>query len=346
MTPSTVLSPAGQKSKFSEEQIAYALRQAHTGTPVGDVCRQDGVSEATLDQWKKKFAHLGANEVRRVRQLEDENARLKRQVADLTNEQDASQRLDRRLSRDGEHDRDDELTSRGSYARSVAAMSHEGEDRVERKPAADDDRRFAVEHLQHDDAGDDAERLLAQHRPRQRGKDDEIDEVPGVGRPRRRDDALGRDLVAQAVGDVVGDAGVEQHDVLVHQRDLAAQVGDAIFGDVVADERKLKQILLNLLSNAVKFTPDGGRIDVRARQEESVIRISVADTGVGIAQADQEAVFEEFRQVGTHYTSKQEGTGLGLALTRRFVELHGGTIGVESEPGKGSTFTFTLPRTR
>ena len=121
---------------------------------------------------------------------------------------------------------------------------------------------------------------------------------------------------------------------------------DPQLGDIVADERKLKQILLNLLSNAVKFTPDGGHIDVRALQDDSVIRISVADTGVWIAKADQEAVFEEFRQVGTHYTSKQEGTGLGLALTRRFVELHGGTIGVESEPGKGSTFTFTLPRTR
>ncbi|HKU87640.1 MAG TPA: GAF domain-containing protein [Casimicrobiaceae bacterium] len=121
---------------------------------------------------------------------------------------------------------------------------------------------------------------------------------------------------------------------------------DPGLGDIVADERKLKQILLNLLSNAVKFTPDGGRIYVRARQDESVIRISVADTGVGIAQADQEAVFEEFRQVGANYTSKQEGTGLGLALTRRFVELHGGTIGVESKPGQGSTFTFTLPRAR
>ena len=119
---------------------------------------------------------------------------------------------------------------------------------------------------------------------------------------------------------------------------------DPALSDIVADERKLKQILLNLLSNAVKFTPDGGRIDVRARQDESLIRISVADTGVGIAQADQQAVFEEFRQVGGNYTSKQEGTGLGLALTRRFVELHGGTIGVESEPGKCSTFTFTLPR--
>lgn len=73
-----------KKSRFSEEQIAYALRQADTGTPVGDVCRQVGVSEATFYQWKKKFAHLGVNEVRRVRQLEDENARLKRLVADLT----------------------------------------------------------------------------------------------------------------------------------------------------------------------------------------------------------------------------------------------------------------------
>lgn len=73
-----------KQSKFSEEQIAYALRQADTGTPVGDVCRQVGVSEATFYQWKKKFAHLGVNEVRRVRQLEDENARLKRLVADLT----------------------------------------------------------------------------------------------------------------------------------------------------------------------------------------------------------------------------------------------------------------------
>ncbi len=73
-----------KRSRFTEEQIAYALRQADTGTPVGDVCRQVGVSEATFYQWKKKFAHLGVNEVRRVRQLDDENARLKRLVADLT----------------------------------------------------------------------------------------------------------------------------------------------------------------------------------------------------------------------------------------------------------------------
>jgi signal transduction histidine kinase len=123
---------------------------------------------------------------------------------------------------------------------------------------------------------------------------------------------------------------------------LAQEVEPAL-GDITADERKFKQILLNLLSNAVKFTPDGGHIDVRARRDGDWIAVSVADTGIGIAPEDQAAVFEEFRQVGRSYTSKQEGTGLGLALTRRFVELHGGSISLASEPGKGSVFTFTIP---
>ena len=101
--------------------------------------------------------------------------------------------------------------------------------------------------------------------------------------------------------------------------------------------------MLNLLSNAVKFTPDGGRVDVHARLLNDHLEVSVRDTGVGIAEKDQKAVFDTFRQVGRHYSAKQEGTGLGLALTRRFIELHGGTIGLESEPGKGSTFTFTIP---
>ncbi len=114
-------------------------------------------------------------------------------------------------------------------------------------------------------------------------------------------------------------------------------------GELHADERKFKQILLNLLTNAVKFTPDGGRVDLRARMRDGVLEVAVSDTGIGIAKEDQAAVFEEFRQVGRHYTNKQEGTGLGLALTRRFVELHGGTLSLDSEPGKGSTFTFTLP---
>jgi signal transduction histidine kinase/predicted transcriptional regulator with HTH domain len=114
-------------------------------------------------------------------------------------------------------------------------------------------------------------------------------------------------------------------------------------GDVTADERKLKQILVNLLSNAVKFTPDGGSVEVSAVREPDNVVIAVRDTGIGIAPEDQDAVFEEFRQVGRDYTRKQEGTGLGLALTRRFVELHGGRLTVESELGKGSTFKFNLP---
>ena len=108
------------------------------------------------------------------------------------------------------------------------------------------------------------------------------------------------------------------------------------------DERKVKQVLLNLLSNALKFTPEGGQIDVVARLHDDRAEVSVADTGVGIAPADQDAVFEEFRQVGTA-DKKAEGTGLGLTLSRKFIELHGGRIWVTSQVGVGSTFTFTLP---
>jgi signal transduction histidine kinase len=124
---------------------------------------------------------------------------------------------------------------------------------------------------------------------------------------------------------------------------VLAQRIDPSLGPVFADERKFKQILVNLLSNAVKFTPDGGRIEVTASRADGCAEIAVHDTGIGIAPEDQDTVFEEFRQVGRDYTKKQEGTGLGLALTRRFVELHGGRIRLESAPGKGSTFTFTIP---
>jgi signal transduction histidine kinase len=109
------------------------------------------------------------------------------------------------------------------------------------------------------------------------------------------------------------------------------------------DERKFKQILLNLLSNAVKFTPEGGSVTLKAARANGLYEISVHDTGIGIAPEDQGAIFEEFRQVGTDYARKAEGTGLGLTLTKRLVELHGGSIRVESAPGQGSTFTFTLP---
>jgi len=118
---------------------------------------------------------------------------------------------------------------------------------------------------------------------------------------------------------------------------------DRRLGEFVADERKLKEILVNLLSNAVKFTPEGGRVEVRAAPANGGVEIAVTDTGIGIAAEDQELIFEEFRQVGSDYLKKREGTGLGLALTRRFVELHGGRIWVKSEVGRGSTFTFSLP---
>jgi signal transduction histidine kinase/DNA-binding response OmpR family regulator len=111
---------------------------------------------------------------------------------------------------------------------------------------------------------------------------------------------------------------------------------------IEADERKVKQIVFNLLSNAVKFTPDGGEVDVSARIVDGVLTLAVRDTGIGIAPEDQAQVFEEFRQVGQS-TRRQEGTGLGLALVRRFVELHGGQVTLESEVGVGSTFAFTLP---
>ncbi|MGH2490654.1 MAG: GAF domain-containing protein [Candidatus Limnocylindria bacterium] len=112
-------------------------------------------------------------------------------------------------------------------------------------------------------------------------------------------------------------------------------------GQVEADERKVKQIFYNLLSNAVKFTPDGGRVDVSVRRDNGDVRVEVRDNGIGIADADQARIFEEFQQVGRERS--REGTGLGLTLTKRFVELHGGRIWLESAPGRGSTFAFTLP---
>src|SRR6185312_6839020 len=118
---------------------------------------------------------------------------------------------------------------------------------------------------------------------------------------------------------------------------------DERIGDFAGDERKVKQILVNLLSNAVKFTPESGKIRVDASMGDSAVIISVTDSGIGIANEDQEVIFEEFRQASGNYAQKREGTGLGLTLTRRFVEMHGGKIWVESEIGKGSKFTFTLP---
>jgi signal transduction histidine kinase len=113
--------------------------------------------------------------------------------------------------------------------------------------------------------------------------------------------------------------------------------------DVIAgDERRIRQVVFNLLSNAVKFTPAGGHVDVRATQANGELRISVADTGPGIDAEDLGRIFEEFQQTEAG-ARHHEGTGLGLALSKRFVEMHGGRIWCESEVGAGSTFAFTLP---
>ena len=108
------------------------------------------------------------------------------------------------------------------------------------------------------------------------------------------------------------------------------------------DERRIRQVIFNLLSNAVKFTPAGGAVDVTAARFDGEVRVSVADTGPGLAVDDHERIFEEFQQTDAGL-DQREGSGLGLALSKRFVELHGGRIWVDSEPGKGSTFVFTLP---
>ncbi len=127
-----------------------------------------------------------------------------------------------------------------------------------------------------------------------------------------------------------------------HAIQLNLNMDDTI-GELEADERKVKQVIFNLLSNAVKFTPDGGCITMTARMSDSVAAVAVQDTGIGIAPDEQARIFEEFQQAKQDPLQKQEGTGLGLTLAKKFVELHGGRIWVESEVGKGSTFTFTIP---
>jgi PAS domain S-box-containing protein len=115
---------------------------------------------------------------------------------------------------------------------------------------------------------------------------------------------------------------------------------------IVADQRKLKQILFNLLSNAVKFTPKGGTVEVSAARDTDLIKITVADTGVGISEEDIPKLFQTFTQLESVYTKEFEGTGLGLALNKQLVELHGGRIWVESQSGVGSKFMFTIPLTQ
>jgi signal transduction histidine kinase len=139
--------------------------------------------------------------------------------------------------------------------------------------------------------------------------------------------------------------------VLILIRDRAQQgklkvelVVQPAMAPVEADERKLKQIVLNLVTNAVKFTKPGGRVTITASQDETGLTIVVADTGIGIAREEAAQVFAEFHQIRSSGEARFEGTGLGLALTKALVELHGGTISLQSEAGVGSTFTVWLPK--
>ena len=129
---------------------------------------------------------------------------------------------------------------------------------------------------------------------------------------------------------------------LRHQLQLRAEIAPEVT-DVVADERKFKQILINLLTNAVKFSYLGGWVMVTARRDTNGVMVTVKDCGMGVAPEDHATIFQEFRQLKSSVIAKLEGTGLGLSLAKRLVELHGGRIWVESELGKGASFMFTLP---
>ena len=141
-------------------------------------------------------------------------------------------------------------------------------------------------------------------------------------------------LVDQVIGTV---------EPLLKQKHLIVETSVPGAVGVIADPVKLKQMVLNLISNAIKFTPDGGKVTITAVSLADSVEISVADTGIGIAESDQKVIFNEFRQLDNGPDLRPEGTGLGLALTQRFAILHGGTVRVQSQPKQGSVFTIALP---
>jgi signal transduction histidine kinase len=137
--------------------------------------------------------------------------------------------------------------------------------------------------------------------------------------------------------------------VVVSVEALAAEKGLVLAADVApdlptgrGDQRRLTQVLLNLVGNAIKFTEEGG-VGVQVTAGDGAFHVSVRDTGPGIAPADHERIFEEFQQADTATTRPTGGTGLGLAIARRIVAMHGGRLWVESVPGEGATFRFTVP---
>jgi signal transduction histidine kinase len=138
---------------------------------------------------------------------------------------------------------------------------------------------------------------------------------------------------------------VENYHALIKEKELQLTCGVAQRSlEIQADRRRLEQVLNNLLSNAIKFTDPGGRIDVTAQGEGGKsVRIQVADTGVGIPPREIDQIFQKYRRVTRGQKGDRGGTGLGLVICKMIVEAHGGQIWAQSEEGKGSAFTFTLP---
>ena len=130
---------------------------------------------------------------------------------------------------------------------------------------------------------------------------------------------------------------------LIRAKSLETRADNHVSEAIEADRLRVKQILVNLLSNAAKFTPDGGRISVTAQVRDGLAWTTVQDSGIGIRKEDQAAIFDMFYQASATTKGVREGTGLGLAITKRLVEQHGGTISVESTPGQGSRFSFSIP---
>jgi CheY-like chemotaxis protein/two-component sensor histidine kinase len=149
-------------------------------------------------------------------------------------------------------------------------------------------------------------------------------------------------LQVSALAEIVDDV-VRTIEPLAAKKEIRIQVEAEGAGEIEADPGKLKQMILNLISNAIKFTPERGTVTVKASRQKDQVELSVSDTGIGIGDQDMTRLFEPFQQVDSGADRRQQGTGLGLALTRRFARLHGGDVRLESQLGKGSVFTITLP---
>jgi signal transduction histidine kinase len=159
-----------------------------------------------------------------------------------------------------------------------------------------------------------------------------------------RIEAGGLTLHTESLGlHAVADEVVESIRPYAESRSVSVHLAAPMDFDVLADRLRLRQILTNLLSNGAKFTPSGGSVTVHARRDADMVEVAVVDTGVGIPREESGRIFEKFYQVGYTPVGVREGTGLGLAICRQLVEMQSGRIWVESEPGQGSRFIFTLP---